>query len=370
MRIKLQSINLKVLSMVLAFGFIFFPISKSHAGDTTSITIQKKAIEPVDESDHFYIGYPKALKSARILNNNSLVDAMLKANIIPYNNNYNYATVIDGISCQYQPGSYSFFCNKGTVKCRFYTTTSNLEDIDNVIVVIGGTGSRNRGEDLSNVSLSSNSVIVMCYSGSSEINMIDCASAVAYLTKFVDYVFLNDKNIRCNSIVGTSEGAQTAFVTVANNPGLYQTIVCSNGSAYWNQGRSSLISKYASVNGYSGFKDMEIIFLESKNNKYWNPSIVQTFHDLIKSGVSKENINFYTNDREFLNSIKPMLDKDNFHFLSEIEAGKYGDWSKHGDGMKMITDSNILSYLSNTNHTAQYQVECNYIKEKDNKGRK
>jgi hypothetical protein len=115
---------------------------------------------------------------------------------------------------------------------------------------------------------------------------------------------------------------------------------------------------------------MEIIFLESKNNNYWNPSIIQTIIDLRENGVSMSDVSFYTNDVEFTNNVKAMLNKGNFYFLSSEEACKYGNWSRHGDGMKMIIDSNILCYLSDSYHTNLYASNYNYSVENYNIGRK
>ena len=108
---------------------------------------------------------------------------------------------------------------------------------------------------------------------------------------------------------------------------------------------------------------MEIIFLESKNNNHWNQSIIQTLHDLKDHGVSMDNIIFCTNDREFIRPIKYVIGEDNFYFLNDAESIKYGNWSKHGDGMNMIINSNVLSYLSDASHTNDYERENNCIYE-------
>ncbi len=372
-KISLRSLNKRALSFVFALGFACMPIICSHADENKHIPTHQEEHGSMIR-DYFYIGYPKNFTKTHLLERNILVKAMEKVNIlpyyIPYNNNPQYTVILDKRTCIYLPESNTFTCNGKSIKCRFYATNNNLDEIDNIIVVIGGTGSRNRGEDLSNMPLASNSIIAVCYSGNSEINMIDCSETVADFTRFADYLFLKNKGQICNSIVGTSEGAQTAFITVANNPGLYQTLVCSNGSAYWNKGKSSLIKNYSNANGYNSFRNMEIIFLESKNNNYWNPSIIQTIIDLRENGVSMSDVSFYTNDVEFTNNVKAMLNKGNFYFLSSEEACKYGNWSRHGDGMKMIIDSNILCYLSDSYHTNLYASNYNYSVENYNIGRK
>lgn len=372
---NLRLINKKSLSIIFAIGMVFIPINSAHADNKTiqlpSIVTNNKTN---DSKDSFYIGFPKNTKKTHLLSNDVVMQMMEKKRItpyyLPYNNYPNYTIIINGETYTYRPNDNSFISGKGNIKCRFYATSDNLDEIDNVITIIGGTGSRNRGEDLSNVPLSSNAIIVVCYSGNSDINMIDNANTVAECTKFADYVFLKNPDKICNSIIGTSEGAQTAFVTVANNPGVYQSFVCSNGSAYYDKGRINLIGKFSNSSSYKNFDNMEIIFLESKNNNHWNQSIIQTLHDLKDHGVSMDNIIFCTNDREFIRPIKYVIGEDNFYFLNDAESIKYGNWSKHGDGMNMIINSNVLSYLSDASHTNDYERENNCIYENYGRAKK
>ena len=177
--------------------------------------------------------------------------------------------------------------------------------------------------------------------------------------------FKNDNEI-VNSIVGFSEGAQAAFVTAANFPGLYKTIVCSNGTLYRVKEGLNLIDYFANGD-YHGLQNMEIIFFASQNNNNWNPYISQSLIDLIEHGVPKENIHLYTNDYVLVNGpeffrygeipyepVKDILGDESIYFLSNSEALMYGEWTRHGDGIKMLFDSNILSYLSSDEH----RIKC------------
>ena len=288
--INIKYLNKKLLSFLFALGFTFLPITKTHADSSIVVSTQRIETQSISNNDGFYIGYPHGQYRIHSVSPDRIIHKIEEAGIqsfnVPYNNYVNYNVSINGRNVSYRPDSGIFIGRDGNIKCRFYATNTNLDEIDNVITVIGGTGSRNSGEDLDNITLSPNSLIVVCYSGNSDINMVDRANTVADCTMFANFIFLNNQDTLCNSIVGTSEGAQTAFVTVGSNPGVYQTIVCSNGSAYWNRGSKNLLSEH----NYNAFRNMEIIFLESKNNTYWNESISRTVNDLLTHDAQKENI--------------------------------------------------------------------------------
>ena len=349
-------------------GFLFFPVGKSANADGSSDLLSSRINASIINEDSFYIGYPLSRSKAHVIDPQIIINKMKEANVevfnIPNTNCNNYNIMSRGKILTYRPDSGIFIGRDGNIRCRFYATNSNLDNINTIITIIGGTGSRIGGEDFDNVALPPNAIIVVCYSGDADVNMLDRANTVADCTEFANHVFLRNKSFLHNCIVGTSEGAQTAFITVSNNPGLYQTLVCSNGSAYWDKGKINLLSERS----YRSFEDMEIIFLESKNNNYWNESVVQTINDLISHGIMIENTYLYTNDSYF-NCLKDLL-CGNLFLLSDNELLRYGKWEKHGDGMKMITDSNILCYLSGRSHVDQYsKLNINSIEE-HNLGRK
>ena len=88
---------------------------------------------------------------------------------------------------------------------------------------------------------------------------------------------------------------------------------------------------------YEPFKNMEIIFMESKDNKDWNRTIKKTIDDLLSNGVSQNKISFFTNDNELVNYLNS---------LGMAHTDISGTYSGHGCGWNMIYDSNVIDYLS------------------------
>ena len=47
--------------------------------------------------------------------------------------------------------------------------------------------------------------------------------------KFANATFAGNSEKVYNVITGFSEGAQVSFIAAARNPGVFQTLICSNG---------------------------------------------------------------------------------------------------------------------------------------------
>ncbi len=360
----------RALSFVLTLGYLLFPVKEVKAdNNATRIVVQSTAVDTDKVQDGFYIGYPRSGSRMQLLSESVLDEFLASKGMYPsYDaSGYGYYDfTLDGKTYTYRTCASSLTCNRESIGCKIYAPKGcDLSHIDNIITLIGGVDSRNGGVDLRKLTLGKNSIVVVCYTRNSGISSVDRTNLIAACTYMMNCIFEGNDFIY-NSIAGFSEGAQAAFVTAANNPGLYQTLVCSNGAFYWTRGGINLISQYCN-NNYQSFRNMEIIFLESKNNNNWNPYIVQTISDLLTHGVSKNNISIYTNDSDLINGhrslhcddigylpVTVVLGSDeNIHFLTDHEAHMYGGWERHGDGMRMIIESNVLSYLTGAFHTAK-----------------
>ena len=360
--------NKRLLCSILAASILSFPCTKSVKADTIIVT---PVTTESDASNGFYIGFPRTYTKMHMLDNTEIDNILLNRNIqrnIDNGGSY-YSFNINNMTYTYRPCASLLSCGNVNIGCKIYATSDcDFSNITNIVTVIGGTGDRISGVNLDGKSLGKNSIVVVCYTKNRDISTLDRSELIGSCTRIMNMIFAPE-NSAYNSIVGFSEGAQAAFVVAANNPGLYQTLVCSNGAPYWTNGGVNLISRYSNAQ-YRSFRNMEIIFLESKNNNNWNPYIIQTLMDLRNHNVPVHNISLYTNDYDLLNGYTGIYfgeesypsagsvlgSDDNIYFLSDREAYLYGGWEKHGDGIRMITDSNILSYLTSPSHLARYSL--------------
>ncbi len=374
--IKNLKINKKrLLSLLAAAGFTInmgYTIVDAKGEDVISMPYTSES------QNDFYFGYPTSSKKLKLFDEDKMENILKERGIslmsinksgnYPINNVNSYQVRIDDKYYIYRPSMNTLYCDNFSIKFKLYSSSSDFSKIDNVITIIGGTHERSTGYDLKGVSLGENTLVIVCFTGDRDVNLVNDNNMIAASTRFVNYL-VGEREIH-NSIVGVSEGAQAAFISVANNNGLYQTFICSNGAAYYTTDGTNLIKRYAFDN-YESFKNTELIFLESKNNNNWNYYIVETLLDLKNHGISMDNISFYTNDIDLINgryssksskydknyypSIKSILGKNGkLYFVSDSEARRFGGWESHKDGYNMVVLSRILNYISSSEYRARY----------------
>ena len=347
------------------------------------VSVEPKIIPAAAEEDTFNIDQPRAGATTHLLSGETLEKAFAAVGVEPTKLGKrrfpSYFVTINGKNYVYhsaeKPTDIRIFeSERGKMACRFYASTDDLSQIDSIMIVIGGDGLRTQGLDESNVDLGPNALLISCYSGNRDVNMNDCADVYADMALFADYVFAHDKEIVCNSIIGTSEGGQAVFSTVARNPGIFSAAVCSNGSAYWESGKYPVVGKFAPprdefgrikegkdvdpLENYKHFQGMDVIFLESTMNNHWPDSIVLTVRDLLAHGVPASDICFMTNDQKLRERITDLIGNGaNYHFLTAEEAKERGLWTRHGDGPAMINKSGVLPYLSSPKYTMKNGIK-------------
>ena len=333
-------------------------------GMQSSESTQSKLFDSINELNgviSFNFTYPEASGSMKKVKAEDLIAAFEKSNAKKAGSN-TYQVTIDGVDYRYditnerlytRGSDGRFYPNHGEygIKCIFYTSDNNLDfsKIKNTITFLGGSGCHRYGPDKiinnpGNVKLNSNSLFTVLYGGNivsdaldnQYNNMVHKTNLIAGSTRLSNYLAGagTTKKIH-NSLVGASEGAMAGFKAVNQNPGLYQTLVASNGAS----GVTNMSS--------SAFKDVEIILLESENNKDWNPRIVTTLKNLVKSGVPSKNISLYSNDSGLINQSQTVIGTDRVFTSTDEYFKSHGKWSAHGDGYSMIAKTNVFSYLSN-----------------------
>ncbi len=285
------------------------------------------------------------------------------------NNKHNsFAQLVDGKIGTYYPNGGWFSYDNERIKCDLYVSNNeSLNEVENIILLIGGTGNRLKGIDPSGVRVGEHTLVISVCTGDANVNLIDKSEILKACVLFMNNMVNSDNRYIHNSVVGISEGAQTAFVLISKC-NIFKTFVCCNGAAYSTRDGNNLIKTYGS-GSYRNFKDLDLIFLESANNNNWNYYIVQTILDMDSKNVPLSNIYFYTNDSDLCHgknkvyynddaypSVKNLLKNEGyFYFLDDSEAKMYGGWSKHGDGNNMVLDSNILQYISSNQYYSKYQ---------------
>lgn len=330
---------------------------------TNYVSVEPKIVAQA-ETDPFFIGYHESEEKTHLLAKDVLTKIMENAGAeITYDKTGKYPTYkvqVGDETYTYSPGSGKFTSSKGSVYCRFYATNDELANVDNVILAIGGSGSHGRGENMNDIFLSPNSVVINTYIGeggsayASADVMVDCA-------KFANATFAGKSEKVHNVITGFSEGAQVAFIAVARNPEIFQTLICSNGTSYWSTDKTNVILKFANdkENPYGNLRGINYYFLESKDNHGWGPIIDMTVQSLVENDVPVDNIRFFTNDPYFVEQkkgqvpvVKSILDY-RFHFL-EPDEEKFGLWRRHGSGQDMINQSGILDCVSSKPYVNKY----------------
>ena len=352
MKISNLKINKRVISLLLALDFSICPFITKAKTDTL---IAQNYFLNEENRDDFHFGFSDSGKKLSIINDSDIDKLFSLKKIIPYYDSNNilwYSININRVIYSYQPNSYTLSDGVNSIKCRIYCSDlNNLENIDNTITIIGGSGDRLSGIDLKENRISDNTLIIDVYSGNDSVKMTDIKDMIAISTKFINYLVGDYNKDIHNSIVGISEGAQAAFITAAANNGLYHTLLCSNGAAYWTSNGVNLIEMYVGKKGYKSFRNMKLIFFESMNNNNWDLYVISTLNDLKNNNISMDNISFFTNNVTLYNDAKDILEGEGIlYFLSEKEALLYGNWSSHRDGLKMILDSHVLNYLSSENY--------------------
>ena len=365
-----KKVEAGALAMLMLFSSAFAEEKNVEVTPTTSVVAL--AGQQNNSANRFYIGYPEYATKTHELKKETIAQRLEeKGATISYdekNKITDYILNVEGQDYKYRSRTGQFMSDNGRIKCRFFATDDNLDNIKTVMVIIGGTSSRGSGEDFSDVALNPGTLIVSCYTGDLKVDTIATADVIADCTKFVNAAFGGDKVY--NVIGGTSEGSLSAFTIIAKNPGLFQTLICANGSSYrW--GRRDMITATAGEEGYKSFNGMEVIFLQSMNNRTgevdWNEIAIRTIEDLKRHGI--ENISFFTSDPPLskVNSetgetrVESLVGKENFHYLNAEESKANGRWGCHGDGIKMIKKSNVLSYVSSDAHTIAHEVDNGYV---------
>ena len=327
-------------------------------GMQSSESTQSKLFDSINELNgviSFNFTYPEASGSMRKAKTDELIQAFEKSNAKKIGSN-TYELTIDGVAYRYNVSNGRLFTKEMAqsygVTCHFYTSDGTLDfsRIKNTITFLGGSGCHQNGpttitKDVSKVKINSSSLFTIVYGGYQTSdskkdnyynNMVRRTDMIAGSTRLSNYLAGagTTKKIH-NSLVGASEGAMAGFKAVNQNPGLYQTLVASNGAS----GVTNMSS--------SAFKDVEVILLESENNKDWNPRIVTTLKNLVKSGVPNKNISLYSNDSGLINQSQAVIGTDRVFTSTDEYFKSHGKWSGHGDGYSMIAKTNVFSYLSN-----------------------
>jgi len=245
---------------------------------------------------------------------------------------FNYQIMIDNEKYNYNTNTNVLNYDGESVTCEFYKTgDTEFGKISNTITLLGGSGERKYGP-IANSRIPSNSKLnngslLITIRKDDNYNLSKHPKMISACTKLGIYL---SGNVRNNSIIGYSEGAQAASRTVSYNKVKYDIYVLVNGSAYYTSNKENLISNY------EPFKNTEIIMIESKNNNNWNETIILTINNFLKNGIINNKIKLFTNDSELINKFSNRIN------LTIVD----NDWSGHGSGYRIIRESNILSYLS------------------------
>jgi hypothetical protein len=247
------------------------------------------------------------------------------------------------------------------VYCDFYAdssiSTSKIDDYNNTVTILGGSSETKRyiGGTISSINdkaipidtpISENSLIIvptfiLDSSGKLQYAVNSNPHLVTSCTMAGDYLIGADTKDVTNSVIGYSIGGQYATSAIKSNSDLYDKCVFVNSASY-----SDAIGNTSAETGFEAFKNTELIFIESKNNNNWNTAVQKTINSMQNSGVSSDNIKFFTNDT----SLTKYLDKKGISY-DLIDNNKYDG---HNSGYKMIRDSNIIGYLSNNRKGGNY----------------
>ena len=313
----------------------YYELEKNGVGTSSS---KESDIAAIKAENNFYWAYPECASSMHKLSDKKIGELFTSHGATVDGNVYTFE--IDGKTYKYNTANNRLTYDGKTVDVVFMGTDStNFNDIKNTITFLGGSGERETGAAsiLNGEGLSNNSLVIVPYNSTADArkNMSKTPDAVIASTLTGDFLANGNGTKPHNSIIGYSEGAQSAFSAISRSNGLYDSCVIVNGSAYWTRDQENLVRRYGN---YDAFKDMEIIFIECQDNNNWNPTIKMTIDDLISNGVPRSNISFYTNDSELIS----FLDGKGMSYI-DLPSNYTG----HGAGWKMIIDSNIISYLSN-----------------------
>ena len=328
---------------------------------TNEVVPQNKIVRTINNDENFYIGMPKLETKARqlsVMEMETLAESAGMEAFYPYNaKNPSFRLTLGDETYIYRPKAQKFSSSRGEIMCKFYASTDNFENIDNFTIIIGGDGLRTQGGDITGASLNTNSIAIVCFSGSRQKNMMDGVNAMVDCAKLASYIFAKDKEKVCINVIGTSEGGQAASVAGATNADVLSSVTISNGAAYWEK-MSCVLDRYApnKQDDYKNFCGLQIFYMSTKSNNTWNEKVIRTISDLLTHGVSPQNIHFFTNDRALIEPISSLLGPNaDFNFLENQEKlADYGKWENHGSGYPIIVNSEILSYISSEQFTQKY----------------
>ena len=265
-----------------------------------------------------------------------------------------YSINIDGVKYSYDLNHNFLYIGGKQIKCDFYLSKNyRNEKIGSVVSLLGGTGEDVVGPIRSdrisdNISFGRNALLVVPYSGVEKqyINPSDNVASVHFAQKVFNVV---DDPTR--SIVGFSEGSQVTARIVSENPKLYDNVVFVNGSTF----SSSSYVNYVN-NGYEGFKDANIIYLETKNGWPLNlmgtvdsteqKGVVNSINSLIENGVDPSHITLVTNDVDLTNKVSTRINIDSSSMPPPSPKGEVSYYG-HGRGAwATFNNSEIINYLS------------------------
>ena len=360
--------NLKKLNTEVSGALSAFDQSVSNYYNYENDTTVDKSIEDIERIaslNKFYWEYPTAAGKMNTVDANKLRDLLARRNAKTVDN-INYIFSCNGQEYSYNVNTHLLRYKVGNtefkVYCDFYAddsiSASNIDKFDNTVTILGGSsetkrylGEASRVTDARAVPLgtpiSKNSLIVIPTflidgSGKLQYGVNSNPHLVTSCTLAGDFLISSSPNQKIeNSIIGYSIGGQYATSAIRSNSELYNKCVFVNSASY-----SDAITNTTAEVGFDGFKNIELIFIESKNNNNWDTAIKKTINTMRNCGVSSDNMKFYTNDQVLVN----FAEKNGIAY-DLIDNSKYDG---HSCGYRMIKDSNILSYLSSGNKGGSY----------------
>ena len=343
-------------------------VSNNTPVGTVSININEEKMSEIKATTEFYFNYPGNVREVKQLSASRLSSLLekngaLKASNGSYGNGKNvtrgkgdgwYLLQMDGHYYEYNVNTSEIITDfhspskihpSWTFRCKFYATEdTNYEQITNTIVLLGGSGSTDsvegpgkRGNNLfDGIKTNKNSLVVVPYGLGYGHTSRFIPEGISGSTRVADFMAGGKTKKINNSIVGYSMGGMSAYRTVANNKGLYKTMVAVNTYA------EADIDRYGG--SYDSFNHTELIILEAESDKFVGGA-TNTIKRLKANGVNMNNVKVYSNDEKMIGNARQYLPSKNINDWSPY-SGKLHGWKTHNYGIDMIKDSSILSYLS------------------------